>query len=426
MFEVTLPTSASGSSTGEEMERATDERTRLTREALYEIVWAEPMHTLAPRYGISDVALKKHCKRMRVPTPWRGYWAKKAAGRTLKRTPLPKLPASVPTSTMTVTFGRAVKPPANEVAEATGAVADQARFEKLIENQLVVPELLTKPHPLVAASIQLIRKANADGQHRLIPSGPKCLTVSVSLGAADRAMLVYDTLLKALDQRGYAVDILVKEHGAETRVRIGEEYVGVGIDERIDRVERPQDPKSKQLWHFKEYDYVPSGRLSLRIQQTYLKARRTWSDGAKQRVEACLNDFIVGLVAAAEELKQQRLEREARHREYLSEQERERQVQERRQREEARIRALNADLVAWRKSQAIRQYAAAMRAAAAAANLLEEDSDLSKWLRWVESYADRLDPIGSEPTVPRDPAPPSRYRYGYGGNAPTNEPSILW
>lgn len=408
------------------MEIAGETNARLTREELYELVWAEPMHTLAPRYGISDVALKKHCKRMRVPTPWRGYWAKKAAGKTLRRTPLPKLPASVPASSMTVVFGRPAKPPADEAAETTGPVADQERFEALSENRLTVPELLSNPHPLVAASILLFRKAKSDGQHRLMPSGKKCLNLSVSLGSADLAMLIYDTLLKALDQRGYAVDILVNEQGAVTRVRIGEEYVGIGIDERVDRVERPRDPKSKQLSHFKEYDYVPTGRLSLRIQETYLRTRRTWSDGAKQRVETCLNDLVVGLVAAAEELKQQRLEREARHREYLAEQERQRAAEERRQREAARVRALNADLVAWRKSQAIRQYAAAMRAAAAEANLLDEDSDLSKWLRWVEAYADRLDPIGSEPTVPRDPELPSRYEYGNGSNASTNEPRILW
>jgi hypothetical protein len=54
--------------------------THLTRDELYERVWAEPMHTLAPRFGISDVALKKTCTRMWVPTPGRGYWAKRNAG----------------------------------------------------------------------------------------------------------------------------------------------------------------------------------------------------------------------------------------------------------------------------------------------------------------------------------------------------------
>ena len=32
---------------------------QLTREALYELVWSEPMQVLGPRFGVSDVGLKK-------------------------------------------------------------------------------------------------------------------------------------------------------------------------------------------------------------------------------------------------------------------------------------------------------------------------------------------------------------------------------
>jgi len=67
---------------------------RLTREAVYDLVWTEPMWTLAKRYGISDVGLAKICKKLRVPVPWRGYWARRQAGQNVRRTPLGKLPAS--------------------------------------------------------------------------------------------------------------------------------------------------------------------------------------------------------------------------------------------------------------------------------------------------------------------------------------------
>lgn len=55
---------------------------RLSREELYELVWAEPMKNLAVRFGISDVALKKTCARAVIPTPDRGYWAKREAGKS--------------------------------------------------------------------------------------------------------------------------------------------------------------------------------------------------------------------------------------------------------------------------------------------------------------------------------------------------------
>src|SRR5262245_31040494 len=61
----------------------------VTRAELYEQVWTTPMSRLAMDYGVSDVALAKTCKRMNIPRPGRGYWARLAAGAKPKRPPLP-------------------------------------------------------------------------------------------------------------------------------------------------------------------------------------------------------------------------------------------------------------------------------------------------------------------------------------------------
>ncbi len=52
-----------------------------TRKDLYDLVWSEPMVSLAKRFGLSDVGLAKACRALDVPLPYRGYWAKRAAGR---------------------------------------------------------------------------------------------------------------------------------------------------------------------------------------------------------------------------------------------------------------------------------------------------------------------------------------------------------
>jgi len=59
--------------------------TELTRRAMYDLVWSKPMTKVAEEFGISDVALKKACDRHRVPTPPRGYWAKKDAGKSVRQ-----------------------------------------------------------------------------------------------------------------------------------------------------------------------------------------------------------------------------------------------------------------------------------------------------------------------------------------------------
>ena len=67
--------------------------TSLTREALYSLVWSEPMLKVAARYGVSSSYLARVCGLLNVPRPERGYWAKLAFGKA----PLvPALPAARP------------------------------------------------------------------------------------------------------------------------------------------------------------------------------------------------------------------------------------------------------------------------------------------------------------------------------------------
>jgi hypothetical protein len=64
----------------------------IKREDLYKEVWLIPILQLARKYDISDVALAKICKKMCIPRPPRGYWAKRSGGYTVRRIPLPRLP----------------------------------------------------------------------------------------------------------------------------------------------------------------------------------------------------------------------------------------------------------------------------------------------------------------------------------------------
>jgi hypothetical protein len=64
---------------------------RVQREALYAEVWETPMLTLAPKYGVSAVFLRRVCVRLGIPCPPRGYWARKKSGQQPKIPPLPKL-----------------------------------------------------------------------------------------------------------------------------------------------------------------------------------------------------------------------------------------------------------------------------------------------------------------------------------------------
>lgn len=61
---------------------------RISREALFALVWERPATEVARELGISDVTLGKLCRRLQVPKPPRGYWARVKSGKTPRRPPL--------------------------------------------------------------------------------------------------------------------------------------------------------------------------------------------------------------------------------------------------------------------------------------------------------------------------------------------------
>ncbi|MET0254808.1 MAG: hypothetical protein ABW193_03395, partial [Luteibacter sp.] len=69
----------------------------VTRQSLYEEVWAEPIVKVAARYGVSDVGFAKACRQMLIPLPPRGHWAKLKAGKLSDQALLPPATANTPT-----------------------------------------------------------------------------------------------------------------------------------------------------------------------------------------------------------------------------------------------------------------------------------------------------------------------------------------
>jgi hypothetical protein len=64
---------------------------KIIREELYEKIWARPITHLAKEYGISDSAIIKICKKMEIPRPGLGHWARVHSGMTIKKAKLLKI-----------------------------------------------------------------------------------------------------------------------------------------------------------------------------------------------------------------------------------------------------------------------------------------------------------------------------------------------
>ncbi len=164
--------------------------------------------------------------------------------------------------------------------------------------------------------------------------------------------------------------------------------------EALTRTERQPKPKEPS-WLYDKYDYNPSGRLTLLI-KSYLRsvARKTWSDGKQQRIEECLNAFVVGLIKASVEMKAEELESERRHRERLEEERRRMDEERRRREEEERFQSLSTQASNWNKSQDMRAYLNAVKQFAIVEHgEILPGSRLDRWLTWAYEQANRIDPI---------------------------------
>jgi len=121
---------------------------KIAREDLYELAWSKPMCELAKDFGISDVALAKRCKRLGIPVPGRGYWARVDAGQTPYR---PKLPSREPqwhdqraltvaTSDDTPSIDVSSEDAASDISDAAW-LAERTAFEEIPENRIEVPDV---------------------------------------------------------------------------------------------------------------------------------------------------------------------------------------------------------------------------------------------------------------------------------------------
>ena len=364
------------------------------RTKLYEEVWADPVTKVAKSYGISDVALNKICKKLAVPTPPPGYWARVVAGKKIPRPLLPAFSGATEISRQRLVNAEPTEPDPEYLVA-------QRLFEAKDENRVVVSSTLEMPHPLVAASERALRKPKQRDTRNLPNAEQRCLDIAVSEGSLPRALRIMDALAKALEARRMPLRI-ESEGKRQTCVTIDGQNLAIRIVENTLRSER--QPTVTERKDYEKYGHVylpnryvfePTGQLRLGILSGhYSELKRSVSDGKHQRVEKCINAFIVKLVEEAVTRKRETEERERWHREW-EEQERRREEREKQVREEAeRFKALEEETRNWRRAEEIRDYVATVEAKSIGENdAIDPAGELGQWIKWARDKADWLDPL---------------------------------
>jgi hypothetical protein len=159
------------------------------------------MTKVAADLEISDVALKKTCDKHRVPTPPRGYWAKRDTGKPTRQIQFHS--AADPQHEHIVIHGSRnnLAPEIREVlARAESAERPQP---KAISPAGVAPTVPPQDiHAVILATAKALRKAKPDAEGIIGASGPGCCGTEIGVASLKRTIAVLDSIARALDARG--------------------------------------------------------------------------------------------------------------------------------------------------------------------------------------------------------------------------------
>lgn len=369
----------------------------ITRESLYEEIWAEPVTRVAPRYGISGVALGKICRKHKIPLPPRGYWAKINAGHLPKKIPLPTA-KEFENYSLPLTRSRTYNPD-NPGASRKNATTAQERI-----GFVDVPEALDSPHPLITkASKRLRRKTGWDNCKGLRSAPGEIFDFEVTRDAIDRALFIGDALIKALERQG--MKVWVDREKSRTLISLNETSLTIAISEHVARTKHEvtvAEKKAIERWQRSphrwgagydyprppDYDYHPTGKLRI---STGGYPSRSWGDTPRTSLEQRLHQVVAGALDLIEEERIRTEEQERRRVAWQKAKDKHDRQVERRKQELQQIEKLKANAAQWREAEQLRHYIDAVEQSAVRNGELNEE--LLDWINWAQIKTDCIDPL---------------------------------
>jgi hypothetical protein len=333
----------------------------VTRQDLYRFVWSEPVTKIAKRFGLSDVAVGKACRKHDIPVPGLGYWARVAAGQKHRRPPLPK----TSDGDEVIHFTPQPQNPKPEVAVVTSNL------------KVVVPDTTRSLHPVVAQTYSVLRAQVGPKRRKTYGTdygrtwGPEgLLNIKVTESQLSRSVRIMSAIFNAAEKEGHSVrigegpswrkgkEVQVVADGVPMTFEVFEPVRGT---KHIPTPAEQRDIDRGSHYGVPTYDYHSTGKIQLTMKSNFSKSE-------KQRMQ-----------------------------EKAIEDKRRAEAESLRWEEEKRVKRLEKQLTVWRKARDVRQYLQAVEdAVAKRSGQFDPAGELGRWITWMRRYADRLDPSGRD------------------------------
>lgn len=341
----------------------------LTRQQLYERVWSSPVSKIAPEFGLSDVGLAKACRKLKVPVPSVGYWAKLAAGKNPPKTPLPNI--------------------AGDYSVGPDEIAEQQK-----QTSLALPGGNAGLHPMVRKFGTALREAKPNywNYHEVASYREG---ISVSEPRINKALRALHALVVRLETRGveFRPSTWSIKHARPT-FRKGRASVVLGIQE-LRETFQPLRPTGS----YGENER-PSGRLEFNVVTGYgHQGRETFAEKPETRLEELLHKVAERIWAYFVDWEERAKKAAEDHAKWLEAEKIRQETQRRVDHEKALARVVTARRVNFRRAahrwrlhrEALDLIAECQRRWGAQGGTLTPQQ--LAWTEWARREADELSPF---------------------------------
>lgn len=384
----------------------------ITRDDLHKLVWKSPLRTLAESFGVSDVALAKVCRKLNVPVPGRGHWAKVAAGATVATRPLPRTAKQ-----HVAVIGARQHPLPKEDERPAAAIVEDV-------GTITVPAVIEQPHPLTVKTRAHFRdiQRRIERHAKRRPGAPyvsgdwppredhgrycgggdnEGYHLVVSFAALDRALALLDTVTKALGKQGFRFShskpdtrghyqrgpsgLIAEKNGEQFHY-----YLREGYSQRV-RSATELAAARKAGEYPTSREYLPNGSFSFELSGSEYGIARTFRDTRSTKLEGALGTIVATIVDA---VSRQKAARDAREADELARREAEhrRWVEaERIRKEKAEVEKLLEEATRAKRFAELREYLDTVERAALRAGGISESGQ--EWLTESRRLVELYDPM---------------------------------
>jgi hypothetical protein len=346
----------------------------ITRQQLYDMVWAESLSSIVKKYQLTYSELRKILADMVIPIPENGHWSKLKFGKQVEIKPLPE---DYTGKNEVELFEKEI---GDKIVSETGRNSNNADEEGTNNNTYRVPAKLTKPDILIVNTKEYFDAGSSfywRHNHRF-PEQNDVLDIDTTHKTFPRALRIMDTLIKILRDRGHDIEI---KYGKTNAVIYGQ-----GIEIKLREKQRVVDePRGK----YDSRNLEPTGILSFIIEYGHYN-QKVINDG-QDLLETKLEAILSKLEVEGARKKEEHIKNEEWHRQYQEKQRIEKEIREKKEKEISDFKLIFQRAFRLHHSNIIRGYISSVENGAKESGNV--DDEMRTWINWAKEKVDWYDPL---------------------------------